>query len=379
MMNVGNQFNNNCSNGSNATLVLKMSNYINVATSAACLTFLLLLLALLVLYKAYKTTLQRLLFHLIVSTALYTLIATFNIELQFNTDSKSWFCEWLGFSIVWTSNLVWLFSFALTVYITITVYQKFRGEKLMCLEYCQRHSVLTEVVCTLAMTFLPFSYLLVPAVHHNYGYHGDQCFMKRLDENCKPLSHSKGDYTILEAVDISLHFIVCISFILLIAIILANIMKVRRSKKESVISVGRTVFLIIMVGTTLCIRTMQVGWNLSEYHNERVNQFVYIVSDPVYTIINLMASLGFTVYLYSPKKLGFKSLQKAAKQWPCKHSSIKIRTKHNIGDDDGLVSAKPSVRQDVPSETQSHSPCYTNQFTNINVSVTSTAPKYGAI
>lgn len=377
MMEVGDQFSNSCSHA-NAS-VLKIANFLNVGISVACLTFLLPFLALLVLYKAYRTTLQRLLLYLTIATALNALIVTLNIELQFNNDFNSRFCYWLGFLFAWISNLVWLFSFAFTVYLSTTVYQRLKGEMLRCLGYCHKHPVLIEAICIFIMTLFPLSYLWVPHLHHNYGVQDDLCFMKKFDENCNYSKHYKHDYIIFEVVDISLHFMVSISFILLIVIILLNIIKVRRSKKKRVVSLRRTIFLIVAVGTTLCVRTMQVGWNLSYSYKKTRNEYEHMIDDPLYITTNLIIPLGFALYLYSPKKLGIKSLRKAAKKWSnYKRNNIRMRTKNNIGDDDGLVSVKCSVQQDTPSETQSYSPCYTNQFTDYK-NATSSVSNYGAI
>lgn len=375
-MEVGDQFSKyNCSNATK----LKMANFFDVGTSVACLIILMFFIAFLVLYKAYKTILQRLLFYLTIATALDAMIVILNIELQFNTDPKSKFCTYIGFYDAWTSIVIRLFSLAFTLQLSTTVYQTFKGRKLKCLKSCQRRPVLTEVVCILAIILIPLSFLWVPAQHHNYGFRSTHCFTKLFDEHCNHTSHSKSDAIMYEAVDIALHLIVTISFSALAIIILMNIIKIRYSRKVRVVSVGRNIFLIAVVGITLCIRTTEVGFSLSQYYKETTITYVYIFGNPLYAITNLMILIGFAVYLYSPKKLKIKSLQKAAKQWLCcKRINIQPgRIRQN--DKEGSVSVNPSEREEAPSETQSISPCPTNQLTQITENVSFSVPKYQAI
>lgn len=361
---------------------LKMANLIDAVSSAACFTILLLFLSLLVVYKAYKTALQRILLYLTIATALDAMTITFNIELHFNTDSKFKFCAWIGFLDAWTSTMIRLFSFAFTVYLTTTVYQTLKEQKLRCLDICQKYPVLTEAVCTFAIIFLPLSYLWVPALHHTYGLASTLCYIKlfNVDKGCSHVQHSKSDYTTLLLIDTSLHAIVSLSFTILVIIISVSLIKIRRSKKERLVSVGRAIFLVMVIGTTLCIRTAQIGESISlNFFNATKNDYlVKIFGTPVYAITNLLIPLGFGAYLYSSNRL-IKSLFQ--KRGCCKrnHTHGCRKRINNIDDDDGLVSVRSSVRQDAPSYTTAISPCYTNQFTDITENVSMSSPKYGTM
>ncbi len=391
-MEVGSQFN-NCS-----SLILEQSkraNLISVVCSATSFLLLLLFLALLVLYRAYRTTLQRLFLYLTIATALDAMVTILNIELRFDVDPR--LCGWIGFGDVWMSNLIELFNSAFTLYLISTAYQRFKGREMRCLGGCRRHPVLTETVSVFVIIIFPLSYLWVPAVHHTYGLGETVCWIKNYDQNCSEVNNSRTDVTILEVFDLSLHLIVILSFTTLIIILSMLVIKLRHSKEENLETVGRAIFMITMIAISTCIRVGQFGVNLGiQFFNVTINEYLYdSIDNPAYTISNLMVPLGFAVYLYSPRKLGIKSLKKAAKQWMCcrhchshRSETKKKRTKtdpQNSGiiDDDGLESIETSVEQDVPSHTTGYSSPYTNEFTDITEIVSSleckSTPRYGSV
>ncbi len=171
---------------------LKRANTIIVTFCAVSLLLLLLFLAFLVLYRAYRTTLQRLFLYLTIATALDFMVATLNIELQFDVTPK--FCAWIAFGDVWTTSVIELFHFCFTAYLIATAYQKIRGRQIQCLGGCRRHPVLTEIICTTAIIFLlPLSYLWVPIYHHTYGLDGAVCWVKKIDRHCNKVKHYDVD------------------------------------------------------------------------------------------------------------------------------------------------------------------------------------------
>ncbi len=378
-MEVDNQFT-NCSHLSIHRV--KIVNLISVVFSAASFLLLLLFLAFLVLYRAYGTTLQRLFLYLTIATALNAMVDMFSIELQFDVDDKSKFCAWIGFGDKWTSNTIELFNFCFTVYLITIAYQKIRGRQLHCLGGCRRHPVLTEVLCTLVIIFLPLSYLWVPAYHRTYGLGDTVCGIKRFDKNCEEVKYHKLDSTILESVSLSLHMIVIFSFLTLIVILSVLLFKLRKSREESLTlsTVGRALFLMFMIGISTCIRVSQLGVNISiHFFSITVNHYFYdAIDNSAYTLSSVMTPLGFAVYLYSPRKLRIRSLKRAVKKWMCRccydcySKRQELASPHTI-DEDGVGSVKTSIVRNDPSHTTPISTPYTNEFTAIT-EVTSHTP-----
>ena len=394
-MDVENSQFNNCS-GQGISL-LKRANLISVAFSAASLLVLLVFTALLVFYRAYRTTLQRLFLYLTIVTALDCTVSVLDVELQFGVDSV--FCTWIGFGDVWTSNLIELFNFSFTVYLIITAYQRLKGREIQCLGGCRRHPVLTEGVCVTITIILPLGYLWVPFYHHSYGLAEAVCWIKKYQSNCDDVKDYALDSITFEILNLSLHIIVIITFIALIIALSVLIVKLRGSPRESAGTVGRALFLVVIIGITTCIRVAQCVVNIgTAFLHWKINDYLHdSINDCGYTISNLMVPLGFAVYLYSPSKLRIRSLKRAAKKWVCcclrhrqKSKTKKKRTKsdptrNGIIDDDGLESIESSIEQDIPSHTTGYSSPYTNEFTDITEIVSShdcksqSRRKYGSI
>ncbi len=176
------------------------------------------------------------------------------------------------------------------------------------------------------------------------------------------------------------------------------VIKLRHSRKENLETIGRAVFLIAMIGISMCMRVAEFEVNVAtQFFHVTINDYSYdAIDNSALYISNLMVPLGFAVYLYSPRKLGIKSLKKAAKQWMmcCRHchshrsETKKTQTKSDpqnsgIIDDDGLESIEFSVEQAVPSHTTCFSSPYTNEFTDITEIVSSleckSTPRYGSM
>ncbi len=250
--------------------------------------------------------------------------------------------------------------------------------------------MLTEILCVFVLIFLPLSYLWVPVVHHTYGLGNTVCWIRKFDENCHIVNYSNMDATIIEAVDITLHFVVIISFLTLIITLTMLVIKLRHSREGNL---AKAVSLIVMLSLSMCIRIAQFGMNIAiDFFSVTVNEYLHdAINNTGYTISYLVVPLGFALYLYSPRKLGIKSLKKAAKQWMCcRHChSHRSKTKKKqrksdpqnsrIIDDDGLESVQSSIRRDVPSHTTGYSSPYTNEFTAITEIVSTSTTKYGSM
>ena len=378
----------NCSNLTIAAL--KRANIISVTFSSASLLFLLLFLIFLLRYRAYRTTLQRLFLYFTFATALDAMVSILDIELQFDVDHKSRFCEWVGFGDVWATIEIELFYFCFMVCLITTVCEKIRAKQLhCCLAGGRKCRVLAEVLCIVGIVLIPLSYLWVPQYHNTYGLDGSTCWLKRFDKNCSMIRHYDVDFTTIGTINIALHVIVFLTFIVLIVILSMLIVKLRKSKDEGIGTVVRAIILIIVLSISMCIRMAQFGINVgvnffSINVNESLNE---VIANAGNAAANLMVSLGFAIYLYSPR-----SLAKEARKWICCKCWCCSKTKRNqhraeplIGtatiDEDGLGCVKTSIVRNDPSYTTSISAPYTNEFTDVvsHTPESQMRSKYGSI
>jgi len=82
------------------------------------------ILLFLVLYKAYTSTLQRLLVHLTIVTCLHDVSFVLQLEHQFEYYGQKQFCAFVGFLDMWTSTMVHNFIIGINVFIVYTVYKQ---------------------------------------------------------------------------------------------------------------------------------------------------------------------------------------------------------------------------------------------------------------
>lgn len=378
-----------CPNLSNITVhQAKIVNYSNTVSSAIGLALILLLLSLLILYKAYKTTLQRLFFHYTTATAITFTSAVLNIELQFDVDRS--FCSWLAFLSQWWYLTVQLFGLILIVHLSAATYLKLRSKSLLpCFsKISKRCAIVMEVLYTILAVLLPLSYLWMPIKQHKYGLSQSLCWIKAHDELCNRIKEEIWFYGALISF---LRLLVTIVFLALIVMLHLVIMtKYQQNRDSRCNSLCRAVVLLVIFSTSVVAMLLDNIVSLPNM-NPLINDFLYdLIYGLVQTIINALLPVGFAVYLYSPNKLRFKSLKKAAREWckcewVCPHQmrrSARHRARPPRGnrtENEDSHTFESSIHYSAPSHTTYSSP-YTNEFTHITEIISTTdsetVPKY---
>ena len=365
-MELGSQFL-NCS-GLPSVPQLKAVNLSNIIFAIVCLIVLLLLLAFLMLYRAYRTTLQRLLLCVYFSVVLSESSTISSVEVQFDITEKV--CMWIGLWDAWSSNLIEFFSFGFTVCLIAITYQQLKGKKLKFWKGCMKYKVHIEVVYICATFIFPFCYLWVPLYDQTYGLGQTLCVSRTYDDDCQPLNHSGIDSLSLQLVWLTLDIMVIISFLVLIVVLALLIIKLKRSSNTfSYSTIKRTIILLIMLSISLAVRIGEFSVNLGiRVFNVTIDNIAYdAIDNPAYTLSNLIIPIGFTVYLYSSSKLRLKSLKKAVRDWMCcgkRHVQQKMQKHDHSIIEDELASVESSIEVDAPSHTTFNQSLYTNEFTD---------------
>ena len=370
------------SNCSNATAnQLQKANLINTVFTTASLLIQLVLLALLVLYKSWKTTLQRLFLYLTLFTVLNTLIKVCNVELQFGTGAGNHsldFCAWIGFFTVWTDILIELFSISLIFYLIAVTFQKLKGKQLCSFKknLCsKRQKILMEVVFTCLLVCLPLILIWWPFKRHLYGKGETICLIKY---NCTHLNGAKITEITITGIETILHSTVIISFVALVLTFSAMLIKLGRSRAHNCQTMGRAIFLMVVVGISMVYKICRVIVNrIVERNLKKVDFFNYaLIDNSVYALVMVLVPLGFALYLYSPSKLKITSIMEAAKKWPCYCSK---RQPDLLVEQDGPGIHEHSIVRNVPSHTR-FTISYTGGFTKITQSVKcEKSPQYGTM
>ena len=363
-------------NCSNATVnQLQKVNLINTVFTTASLLIQLVLLALLVLYKSWKTTLQRLFLYLTLFTVLNTLIAVCNVELQFKKKVQE-FCAFIGLFAVWTDVLIELVSISLTFYLIAVTFQKLKGKQLCSFKknLCsKRQKILMEVVFTCLLVCLPLTLTWWPYKLHLYGKGETKCWIKSRDENCTKLNNAIITEITITGIETTLQSTMVLIFMGLILTFSAMLIKLGRSRAHNCQTMGRAIFLIVVVCISMVYRICRLI--VDRFYVTSVNPFLYyLIDNSVNEVAKVLIPLGFALYLYSLSKLRIASLKEAAKKWPCYCFK---RQPNLLVEQDGPGIHEHSIVCNVPSHTTYTSP-YTNNFTDITeILELEKSPQYG--
>ena len=154
--------------------------------SAVCLAVISLILLLLVFYKAYTTTLQRLLLYLTIITVIQEVCLTVNCATQFEYSEHETFCDVISSFWQWSDTVGYLLTLAMIVYLPYKIYQQFKGDPFPRLSRSKCCCVALECLFIFVVLVLPLIYIL-PLAHCNYYTTPHVCtvsLMRFREDNC---------------------------------------------------------------------------------------------------------------------------------------------------------------------------------------------------
>ena len=161
---------------------LKKFNLTMGISGAVCfLVSILILVFLLCVFKAYKSTMQRLIIYNAGLTVLYQFGNVLQVEHQFSYKGQSTVCSILGAFYMYIANVTFTFAAVIITYLLYLVLQLcFRGS----LSQSKTVSCLVEFLCIFIAFVLPLLFLWTPFMHNGFGLGGFYCWIKDVDNNC---------------------------------------------------------------------------------------------------------------------------------------------------------------------------------------------------
>ena len=359
------QFPVNCSNFT--IHQFRALNLTRTVTASVCLVIILLIVLLLFFYKAYKSTLQRLFFHLSIVTLLQEMALVMQMEHLWQYPDQKTFCTLLGFFITWTGSMVYLFTFQTTLFLMYKVYEQFRGELFPGISQSRWCRSTLEICFALTMILFPVVYLWVPFSHGNFGLAGAWCWMRTINEDC--ISVGFVDQLLYVYILVGGVNIFSVVSTLVLAIIFCrlarNYTEIRHQHwnrvKKTLVLMAFLIASVLFDATEIIVR-LYTGFTRKREHYAL--WVAYAVGPP---ISKLAFPMGFLVYLYSLKKFRWVVIKKAAHEWKSCFSCSKCCTANSIQGNvtgQGGTTAPSSHPDIIPSTTVFHPP-YTDEFTVI--------------
>ena len=176
----GFQFLPNCTNFTSQQL--KSFNLAMGITGTVCLLMSFVILVLLLcLFKAYKSTMQRLVLYNAVLTILYQLGNVLQLEHQFSYRGQDIVCAILGGFYMYIANVTFTFAAVIITYLLYLVLKLFITGSL---SQSKWNSYYVESVCIAVAFTLPLTFLWTPFLHNGFGLGVFYCWIKDTDINC---------------------------------------------------------------------------------------------------------------------------------------------------------------------------------------------------
>ena len=145
-------------------------------TSAVCLVVITLILLLLIFYKAYNSTLQRLLLYLTIFTVIQEVSMTAGYATEIEYNGHETVCDMINIVWEWSTIVGYLLTLAIIVFLPYKVYEQFKGDSFPRLSRSRCFHVVVECLFIFIVLLLPLIFVLPWA---SFG----QAYMKS-DDNC---------------------------------------------------------------------------------------------------------------------------------------------------------------------------------------------------
>ena len=369
---------NNCTNYTDDEL--KSLNLAKCISGAISLLTVASILLFLVFYKAYTTTLQRLFFHLTIVTCLHDVSFVIELEHRFKYFGQEQFCAFIGFFDTWTANMVYNFIIGINVFLVYTVYRQFRGDPFSRLSNSKYPRLILECTFTLLMVFLPLTYLWLPFTNGTYGIGSSGlsavCWIKDVQKDCnttQPYSQVIYAQAILVVVACIVHILFTVGF----AVVFCRLAHTYRGMKHKHFKNVRDVFLLMcFLLTSVALDSPPVVFLLVTVGNETETYVFWMYTQVGPPAAMLIYPTGFFFYLYSLKKLKWKSIKRAADEWKtscgCKRKQRRVHF-GQIPATQNLATNPSSHPPVIPSSTFFAVP-YTTAFSNTDVTARENEP-----
>ena len=224
----------------NSTIAIRLTGGI---AATVCLVGITLIFLLLIFYKAYTSTLQRLLLYLTIITVIQEASMTVGYATQFEYSGHETFCNVISNVWQWSTTVGYLLTLVMIVYLPYKIYEQLKGEPFSRLSRSKCCRVVTECFFIFIVSALPLAYIL-PFIHCGYFLLQPQlCNMSLIDqimnlpENCTSMIFSSQVPSIVGGID----FVGILVLIIALSVVFCCL---AREYREARITLRRTLILL---------------------------------------------------------------------------------------------------------------------------------------
>lgn len=316
--------------------MIQIYNYTYSIVSMVTLVLTAVILVATIFYKAYRTTLQRMVIYLTLTIMVYFCTSSLSIQLQpaIFKHTGDVLCQWTGCIQVCANTCSLVLSLEISLYLLFVMGRQARGKPIPTLTTPQM--LFLELTCLFVGVVIP-SCLWITKVE-KFGVGGAICWLELYpNSNCSFTKELEilglglfVSYTIITSIDLLAYMVLVGVFFWLGCKFKQSRVQYMKTAKRTVILVALLViFMFIQLGSMTVIYFM---WKRRLHL--RIGEIVFCIVTP---ISQLMRPLAYMFYLNSIKLFRWKVTKLTAGEWRESWRLCCLRLKHWVTGKKGMV------------------------------------------
>ena len=301
---------------SNSTGTIRLTGSIS---STVCMVVITLLFLLLIFYKAYTTTLQRLLLYLMIFTVIQEACLTVGYVTQFEYSGHKTFCNVISSFWQWSYTVGYLLTLVMIVYLPYKIYEQFKRDPILRLSRSKCCLVVTECISIFIVVALPLAFIL-PFTHCGYfQLQAQLCRMSLIDQVMSLVGNCTNLLLFLSLVPSIVGGIDFVGIFVVTIVLSVVFCCLTREYRETRIALHRT---LVLLGFFVVLVIIQVVFSIGVYVVNSVKcdillEVVLVVTAAILPVYQLIFPLTFLFYLYSFNLFRWRAIKRAAAEWRC--------------------------------------------------------------
>ena len=283
--------------------------------STVCLVVITLILLLLIFYKAYTSTLQRLLLYLTITTVIQEACTTVGYyTIQFEYGEHEMFCDIINIVWQWNDTVGYLLTLAMIVYLPYKIYEQIKGDPFPRLSRSKCCRIGAECLFIFVVLVFPLTYIYP----WSYCELGHWCSTDVIDLNCTFVWNIGQNLVVMFNL-FDLMGIIGVIFTIVLSIVFCCLAcKYREARQPFLRTLCRTLILLgLFVASTTITLLLKILLPSDLVYLVDYWYIIELVNGAVLPVTQIVFPLAFLFYLYSFNLFRWRAIKRASAEWRC--------------------------------------------------------------
>lgn len=317
--------------------LLELYNYTFTISSMVTLLLTAGVLAAMVFYRAYRTTLQRMVIYLTLTIMVYFCMSSLSIQLQpnlFRKETGDTLCQWTGYIQISANTASLVLSLEISVYLLFMMWHQAKGKPLPVPSRSQ--TLALELTGLFVGVVIPPCLLAVKI--DEYGVGGAVCWVKiYANSNCNDTKEVDTLGVAIFTIYTAFSSINLIAYAILVSLFFWLGCKFQQSRAQYMKTAKRTAILMALLVVYTAVQlgsVVVIYFMLKQNLYLRKGELLFCVLTP---LSQLMRPLAYMYYLNSIKKFRWQVAKSTAGEWRDSWRLCCLRLRHWVGRKEGRV------------------------------------------